>query len=183
MPASGTASPSEAASRQRSSHCVSGSRLERALTTGTSNELRPWTMGWSRGGAVAHSQTACTSAPFVDSLRPLFSYLRCVRKVATIPLEVVHAPPGQPFEALAHLTHEHPLERPGVKALARSAEAECGKVLSATHGKEFEASARAAGRSNGRAPFEVLVVGYGRAHQGDPRRGQLSGPGGRPAAP
>jgi hypothetical protein len=43
-------------------------------------------MGWSRGGAVAHSQTAHTSAPFVDSLRPLFPYLHCVRKVATIPL-------------------------------------------------------------------------------------------------
>jgi hypothetical protein len=107
---------------------------------------------------VAHSQTARTSAPFVDSLRPLFSYLRCVRKGATIPLEVVHAPPGQPFEALAHLTHEHPLQRPGVKALARSAEAECGKVLSATH--EGIRSVRQGRRSNGRAPFEVLVVGY-----------------------
>jgi hypothetical protein len=56
-------------------------------------------MRWSRGGAVAHSQTAHTSAPFVDSLRPLFPYLHCVRKVATIPLGVVHAPPGQPFRS------------------------------------------------------------------------------------
>jgi hypothetical protein len=55
-------------------------------------------MGWSRGGAVAHSQTAHTSAPFVDSLRPLFPYLHCVRKVATIPLGVVHEVVPVPVE-------------------------------------------------------------------------------------
>jgi hypothetical protein len=97
--------------------------------------------------AVAHNQTARTSAPFVDSLRPLFPYLRCVRKGATIPLEVVHAPPGNRLRI-----------SPPLRMSTRRSRIRHG--FSAIQGKESEASARAAGKSNGRASFEVLVVGY-----------------------
>ena len=90
---------------------------------------------------MAHSQTARTSTPFVDSLRPFFPYLRCVRKGATIPLEVVHAPPGQPFEALAHLAHEHPQKQNPSRVLGHTREGNPKRPP----GPQVE--------SNGRAPF------------------------------
>jgi hypothetical protein len=95
MTASGPSSPSEAASKQRSCHCTPTSRLGRPLITA---RFVLSARGRSARPSAGPSPTADRAhlAPRRQRKAIVPVPVLC-RKVATIPVEVVCASPGQPF--------------------------------------------------------------------------------------